>query len=343
MELDELRARLVCFCRSKYDDPGVSVDEVTVMPGHAGFAYGFAATSSGATERWFLRLPPPNVRWVGTADMLRQVTALKALEGSAVPHCRVQWYGGPDDLVWFDRPYFVVEQLQGGDVVMGGGHRSRWVLDLAPDTRREMGRAAMSALAGIHRIDWRNRCQYLGEPVLLENEVARWDRFIGRAAEPALLADTPALRQRLLDRVPAAADVGLVHGDFQFSNLYYAPTGELQAVLDWELCSVGPTLMDVGWIATFNDPAAWTHEGAIPEGLPDADTLVTMYAGAADSSLAGIAWFRALAAYKFAIIAGFNLGLHRRGKRPDSLWERIGTSIASLQGRARELLEGWDN
>ena len=42
-----------------------------------------------------------------------------------------------------------------------------------------------------------------------------------------------------------------------------------------------------------------------------------------------MAWFRALAAYKFAIITGFNLALHRRGKRPDPLWERIGQSIST--------------
>ena len=98
MELDELRARLIPFCRAKYGDETVTVDEITVMPGHAGFAYGFAATHAGGTDRWFLRLPPPDVRWEGTADMLRQVTALRAVDGSGVPHCRVQWYGGPDDL-----------------------------------------------------------------------------------------------------------------------------------------------------------------------------------------------------------------------------------------------------
>ena len=340
MELDELRTRLVRFCRAKYDDPDVTVDDVTVMPGHAGFAYGFAATSGGRTERWFLRLPPPNVRWTGTADMLRQVTALQALEGSDVPHCRVRWFGGPDDVEWFDRPYFVVEQLQDGDVIIGGGKRSRWVMELDAGVRREMGRSAMAALAGIHRVDWRARCQYLGEPIPLEQEVTRWDRFIERAADPALLAGAADLRQRLLDRRPATVDIGLAHGDFQFTNLYYSHAGELEAVLDWELCTVGPMLMDVGWIATFTDPAAWTHEGAIPDGVPHADELVAQYAEAAGTPLTDVGWFRALAAYKFAIITGFNLGLHRRGKRPDSLWERVGTSMGSLQARARQLLDG---
>jgi aminoglycoside phosphotransferase (APT) family kinase protein len=99
-------------------------------------------------------------------------------------------------------------------------------------------------------------------------------------------------------------------------------------------------LVDVGWIATFNDPAAWAHDGAIPEGMPDADELIGMYADAAGTAVTDVGWFRALAAYKFAIITGFNLGLHRRGKRPDSMWERVGTSIASLQERVRQLLGG---
>jgi aminoglycoside phosphotransferase (APT) family kinase protein len=339
VELAELADRLVGFCAARYGDPGVVIADVAAMPGHAGFAYGFAVTHGGGTDRWFLRLPPPNVRWEGTADMLRQVTALQALDGSDVPHCRVQWSGGPDDLEWFGRPYFVVEQLVGGDVV-GIGAGAGWIGALTASQRTDMGRQAMAALAGIHRVDWRERCGYLGAPVGLEHDVVRWDRFVERAAEPEALADVPRVRQLLLDRLPAEVHVGLFHGDFQFGNLYYSAAGELQAVLDWELCGVGATLNDVGWVATFNDPAAWRHDGAVPDDMPRADELIAQYAAAWGEPLGDLAWFRALAAYKFAIITGFNLGLHRRGKRPDPLWERIGRSIGSLQARAVDLLDG---
>ncbi len=202
-----------------------------------------------------------------------------------------------------------------------------------------MGRQAMDALAGIHRVDWEPRCAYLGDPVSLSDDVTRWDRFVEKAADPEALGDVPALRQLLLDRMPTTAHVGLFHGDFQFSNLWYSSAGELRAVLDWELCGIGATLNDVGWVATFNDPAAWTHDGAVPDGMPRADELIARYAEAWGEPLDDVAWFRALAAYKFAIITGFNLALHRRGKRPDPLWERIGQSIGSLQARARQLLD----
>ena len=76
----------------------------------------------------------------------------------------------------------------------------------------------------------------------------------------------------------------------------------------------------------------------MPDGMPRADELIARYADAWGEPLDDLDWFRALGAYKFAIITGFNLALHRRGKRPDPLWERIGQSIGSLQARARTLL-----
>jgi aminoglycoside phosphotransferase (APT) family kinase protein len=342
VDVEEVAERLGPFCRAMYGDDGVVVDEVVKMPGHAGFAYGFAATGAatgGHPERWFLRLPPPGVRWTGTADMARQATALRALDGTDVPHCSVRWAGGPDDpgaLEWFGRPYLVVEQLSGGSVVGMGG--SAWVRELPEARRAEMGARAMAALAAIHRVDWRATCSYLGGPVDLEADVTRWDKLVAKAAEPELLGHVPRLRQLLLDQLPAEAHVGLCHGDYQFGNLYHATDGTLRAVLDWELCGVGATLVDVGWMATFNDPPAWDHEGAVPAAMPRADELVDAYQAAWGGPVPALGWARALAAYKFAIIAGFNLGLHRRGKRHDPLWERIGRSVPSLQERALQLL-----
>ena len=111
------------------------------MPGHAGFAYGFAVTHAGGTDRWFLRLPPPNVRWEGTADMVRQVTALDSpSRARTCPTAGSSWSGGPDDLEWFGRPYFVVEQLQHGSVLGMGGGPSGWTTSRRRDAV-DMGRA----------------------------------------------------------------------------------------------------------------------------------------------------------------------------------------------------------
>jgi aminoglycoside phosphotransferase (APT) family kinase protein len=332
MELDELTERLKPFCREKYDDQAARVFDVHKMPGHAGFAYGFSVESRGKAESWFIRLPPPNVQWKGTADVLRQVAVLNALDGTDVPHCSVRWSG--DDTRWFGCPYFVVPKLTGDVLRIGPGE---WGAALPGEVLHELGRQAMTALAKIHQLDWRT-VTYLGEPIPFEDDVVRWDRFYDRAADPERLALVPEVRRRLLDRLPADAPVGIFHGDFQTANLFCSKEGRLLAVIDWELTGIGATLNDVGWIVTFSDPLAWdAGEGRRPNFL-DPDTLIDLYQQAWGRPLPDINWFRALAAYKFAIITGFNLSLHRRGKRHDPLWEVTKLSMTPLMERARDLL-----
>src|SRR5262249_40091524 len=223
-----------------------------------------------------------------------------------------------------------------GDVLRLGP--LEWGAKLAAPVLRDLGRQAMSALAEIHRIDWRKKTPYLGDPIPFEEDVTRWDRFYERAADPERLALVPQVRERLLAKLPADAPVGVFHGDFQTANLFCSHDGDLLAVIDWELTGIGATLNDLGWIATFSDPAAW-HEGAGQRPMfLDPDTLVDMYRSAWGKPLPNINWFRALAAYKFAIITGFNLSLHRRGKRDDPLWEVTKLSMEPLVSRALDLL-----
>lgn len=337
MELDELEQRLGPFAQAKYGDPGARVSAVHKMPGHAGFAYGFTVEAQGREESWFLRLPPPNVNWRGTADVLRQVTVLNALDGTDVPHCSVRWSGGEgEELEWFGRPYFVVPKLEGDVLRLGPGE---WGAELDAGRLEDLGREVMTALAGIHRLDWKPLA-YLGDPVPFGDDVTRWDTFLERAADPERLEGAREVRARLLETVPEDAPIGVFHGDFQTANLFCSKDGHLKAVIDFELTGIGATLNDVGWICTFSDADAWatdTEGGGRPMFL-DPDRLVACYEEAWGEPLPDLRWFRALAAYKFAVITGFNLMLHRRGKRDDPLWETSKFSMAPLIARARDLL-----
>ena len=334
MQLDELAARLVPFCQAKYATSDLEVFDVVQMPGHAGFAYGFRVkVATAATDSWFIRLPPPNVNWRGTADVLRQVEVLNVLDGTDIPHCSVRWSGA--DLEWFDCPYFVVPWLEGDVLRLAEGE---WGAALDSAQLLELGRQAMAALAAVHKLD-PAAAPYLGDAVLFEEDVIRWDRFFERAADPERLRDVPVVRQKLLDKLPADAPIGIFHGDFQTANLFCSPGGELRAVIDWELTGIGATLNDVGWITTFSDPEAWDHTADSPRpAFLDPATLIDLYTDAYGSALPDINWYRALAAYKFAIISGFNLALHRRGKRHDPTWEVSKLSMTSLIDRANELL-----
>ena len=335
MDLAELESRLGPFCQAKYGR-STRVFDVHAMPGHAGFSYGFSVDHGDGIESWFIRLPPPNVNWRGTADVLRQVAVLNALDGTDVPHCSVHWSGA--DLEWFGSPYFIVAKLDGDVLRLGPGE---WASTLSDQQRLDMARQVMTALAGIHKVD-ASKATYLGDVVPFAADVERWDRFYERAADPECLAAVPDCRHRLLETLPTDAPVGIFHGDFQTSNLFFdvATTGtpRLLAVIDWELTGLGATLNDVGWICTFSDRDAWASGAGERPMFLDPDTLMALYVEAYGDGLPDLNWFRALAAYKFAIITGFNLSLHRRGKRIDPSWEITALSMTPLIDRALELL-----
>jgi len=185
MELGELEQRLTPFCQHHYGED-VSVSDVFQMPGHAGFSYGFSVQHGEGLnkeiDKWYMRLPPPNVKLQGTADVLGQVAVLNVLP-QAIPHCAVKWSG--DDPQWFGRPYFIVPQLE-GDVVRV---REEAISSLVEEQRLEMAKQAIEALAAIHRIDW-SLVPYLGDPLSLEP--ARSKTFIvGKNASPNSCGNIP--------------------------------------------------------------------------------------------------------------------------------------------------------
>lgn len=338
MDTTELAQRLKAFCRAHTADRGANVGEITALPGHAGFSWSFRLdfreSCHYVTEDLVLRLPPPGVRWVGTADVVRQARVMQALAGSGVPVPRVRWAG--DDLQWFERPYSIVERLPGDTLrLMPALTDTPTTLDAA--ALRLVAEQVTAALAALHRVEWQPLVADWGPPPSLEEEVRRWDWLHERTADPALTAAAPRVRERLLATVPPPGRTGLYHGDYQWSN-HLLKGDRLLAVLDWELAGVGETLMDLGWLALFSDNDSWASRCRWDAPLPAPDEIVALYESAAVVKASGIEWFRALAGYKFALITGLNLALHRRGKRPDPHWEEIGPSAPRLLERALELL-----
>jgi aminoglycoside phosphotransferase (APT) family kinase protein len=340
MDIADLAPRLTACCRGHTGDGRAEVADIEVLPGHAGLSWGFSLRYDGITERLVLRLPPAGVRWVGTADVLRQARVMQALAGTTVPVPRVRWAG--DDLQWFERPYTIVERLAGGTVRITAVGPGEFDLRDRPSLQR-LARDAVAALSALHRVDWRQKLPDWGPPPSPADEVTRWDWLLernadpARSSDPALTAAAPRVREQLMARLPAPRHQGICHGDFQWSNLF-VDGKRLVGVLDWELAGIGEMLMDLGWFCVFNDRESWAGAAAPIVPLPEPEEIVGYYEEADGAPVRDGAWYRALAGYKFALITGLNLTLHRRGRRPDPLWEEMAPSAPRLLERAEELL-----
>jgi aminoglycoside phosphotransferase (APT) family kinase protein len=311
---------------------GVVVDGLEPMPGHAGLSFGFRVldASGACLEDLVMRMPPKGVRRRGNTDVLRQVPLLVALRAAGVPVAEMRYWSA--DERWFEVPFFMVGRLPGS--TYSGREPSSSITPEAAFTQ------AVEALAQVHTFDWeRNLASW--EPVRdLGDEIRFWDPILAKAAEPEWVERGEQARDLLLASIPASPTVGVFHGDFQTANILFYE-GRLVAVIDWEISGTGAQLLDLGWLLMMNDPASW-HDDGFRRSVPPFPMLLERYGAASGRSvsMADVAWYRALSGYRFGVISGLNVMLHRTGKRPDPAWDDIALSVPALFGRACALLRG---
>jgi len=330
----EVLEQLTALCRAKTGDQGAIVSEIRGLPGHAGFSYGFVLEYRSAgtpmREKLVVRLAPAGVRISGTADVVRQARVMESLAGTDVPVPPVRWYDY--DPAWFGRPFSVVGFIEGHTLLPENP-------PLDPPRINRLAREGIRALYALHQLDWRPRREVWGEPFDLREEFKRLDYLLDRPTlDPDMVRLAPKLRERLRSTIPPDPQIGLVHGDFQWSNLLMKDGG-LLAVIDWELSLIGAVMIDMGWFCVFCDPQSWVDNGLRPDHCLMPEEIIELYSDLARRPVGEeVRWFRALAGYRFGVITVFNVMLHRRGKRIDPLWEEIGRSGSRLFERALELL-----
>ena len=333
IDLDVLHAQLERWAGEHHHE-GVIVSDLRPMPGHAGLSFGFTLSdASGVIDRLVMRMPPKGVRRSGNTDVLRQVPLLRALAANGVPVADVRWWDADEQ--WFGVPYFMVGLLPGCTFAVRDPDPS---FAAAGVTAADVLGQAVDGLATVHAVDWTEHLADWQSPVDLEREVRFWDPLLAKSADPAWIELGERTRDLLLADVPDAPDVGIFHGDFQTNNLLF-DQGRLVAILDWEISGIGAQLLDVGWLLMMNDPQSW-FDGAGLAGAAAAEALVARYARAIGRAVTtdDVAWYRALAGYRFGVISCFNVMLHRTGRRLDPEWDRVAPSLPFLFGRARELL-----
>jgi len=298
------------------------------LNGHAGLTFAFEVLGPDqiVIDALVLRLAPIGVRLKGPADVLRQVVPLRLLHRADFPVPELRFWG--DDPKWFGTPYLISHREGGYAVGLEEG--------ISPS--REDFLEAARTLGRLHRSVNMAEIQGWQAPRDWVQEVNAWDTALDKVGDTKWRSHATEVRERLLAACSDAFNVGLCHGDYQFSNLLF-DRGQVCAVLDWELAGVGPQLLDLGWFLTINDQSSWAHRVALDDRPTDAQ-IRHAYEEAFGSKVddADVHFACAVAAYKFAIITGFNLYLHRTGRRIDAHWEHLEMSIPRLLSRSIERL-----
>lgn len=333
-ETDGMRACLARWVSAQYG-PDRTVGEVDRMPGHSGLLYGFDVLNGGATEdRLVIRVPPPGVRQKNNQDVLRQVPVLKLLEDHGVPAPRARFWGG--ETAWFSVPYLMMSRLEGrppGDVF----DPANGAVPPRDETERLFAQA-VEALERMHRIDAASALTGWEAPRLIANEIDHWVPILEKTSDAGWIALGHRARAALHANAPADPVPGLLHGDF-YSNNWLFHRGSLTGIVDWESVSLGPRLLDLGWLCMMYDPECWgPARRAHMHWCPPPAFFLERYASAGGQP-ADIAWYRAQAGYRLGCLTAYYYELHRKGRRHDPAWEVLAESFEGLMSRAVALLD----
>lgn len=294
-----------------------------------------------AGRDYVLRRPPPVLRANSNETMRREARVLAALAGSAVPHPGLIAACPDEDVI--GAAFYLMEPIEGFNATQGlpALHAGDAAI------RHRMGLAMVEAIAALSQVDY--QAVGLGDfgklDGWLERQVGRWAAQLASYAElpgwtgPEAIPGVAKVARWLEAHRPDAIQPGIIHGDFHFANVLFRPdSGELAAVVDWELCTLGDPLLDLGWlIATWpeGDTPHATDVAITPwEGFATPAQLAAHYGAKTERDLAHLDWFAVLACYKLGIILE---GTHARacaGKAPRDVGDRLHAHTIHLFERA---------
>jgi aminoglycoside phosphotransferase (APT) family kinase protein len=264
------------------------------------------AVTDAAGAQYVLRRPPTGHVLPTAHDMEREHRIVSALADSAVPVPKT--FGFCADTSVTGAPFYVMTRAQGRVL----GHK-RDVEGLAADVRVRIGERFIDILADLHAID--PVAAGLGDlgrtDGYVERQLDRWIKqyrtSVERSGAPQF-GDVERTYRLLADHAPAQHGAVIAHGDYRIENAVVQPDGEITAILDWELCTLGVPLADLAYtLMWWVGPTERYPEfpGGAPTragGFPTSDELADRYAARSGRSLDHLQYFLSFAQWRTACI-----------------------------------------
>ena len=276
-----------------------------IAGGHSNLT--FDVTDQGGGH-WVLRRPPLGQVLATAHDMGREHRIISALGPTDVPVPGVVGHCTDESVI--GAPFYVMHYVDGTVV-----RDEAAAAGLSPEVRTTASESIVDVMAAIHAVDV--DAVGLGDlgrrDGYLERQLKRWYRQYQGSKEQTPGMDFPAVDEVhaiLSSRIPPQRDVAIVHGDYRLDNCMIGDDGRIVAVLDWELCTLGDPLADVGLLWVYwTDPDS---DSALPQASPTAldgflrkDDVMARYAAASGRDLSDIAFYQAFGFWKLTcIIAG---------------------------------------
>ena len=269
-----------------------------IAGGHSNLTYG---VTDAAGRRYVLRRPPLGQVLATAHDMSREHKIISALGPTDVPVAPALGLCLDDDVN--GAPFYVM------DFVAGHVLRDQEAaLAITPEARTNASHSVADTLGRIHALDpdavglgdLGKKADYL--PRQLKRWYGQWEK--SKTRELPLIDE---LHEQFQARIPEQGPAAIVHGDYRLDNCMTDDAGNIVAVLDWELCTLGDPLADVGLLMVY-----WTEIGdgapmlltapTAQEGFLTRKEVLDRYAEVSGRDLSQIDYYTAFGYWKLACI-----------------------------------------
>ncbi|MFD4262476.1 phosphotransferase family protein [Streptomyces sp. NPDC058534] len=281
------------------------------------------------TARWVVRRPPLGHVLATAHDMKREHRVISALHPTNVPVPRPLLLCEDEDVI--GAPFYVMEFVEGTPY-----RTADQLTPLGPERTRAAVLNLVDTLVELHAVDPAEvGLGDFGRPEgFLDRQLRRWAKQLDASRNRDLpgIDELHATLGRELPRSPAPT---VVHGDYRLDNvLIGGENDEINAILDWEMSTLGDPLTDLGLLVMYSSPLGMPDSPvsttAQAPGHPAPAELVQRYADRSGRDVRAVAWYTAFAWFKLAVILE---GIHYRytlGRTVGPGFDRIGDLVPAF-------------
>jgi aminoglycoside phosphotransferase (APT) family kinase protein len=292
--------------------PPLAFDRIS--GGRSNLTFGVTDSAGGA---WALRRPPLGKRLGSAHDMGREHRVISALRDTPVPVPPVAGFCEDESVT--GAPFYVMGFL-GGPILRTPEDAE--VFD--EDERGAIGLRVVDTLAAIHDVD--PDAVGLGDLGRKQNYVERQLKRWHGQWEKSKTRELPlvdSVHESLAAGIPQQGPATIVHGDYRLDNMILSDEGEVAAVVDWELCTLGDPMADVGlllvyWSEVGDDFMPLFAPATIAPGFIGRDEVKTRYTERSGRDLSDVDYFVALGYWKLAIILEGVYARYSKGQYGDT-------------------------
>jgi aminoglycoside phosphotransferase (APT) family kinase protein len=331
-------ARLSAYLGRHFDGAGpVRVEQFP--SGHSNLTY---RVTWGSREL-VLRRPPFGSQVKSAHDMGREYRVLSKLHEPYKVAPKVILYC--DDLSVLDTPFYLMEPIRG--IILR--RQLPPGLLLSPAVARKLSEAFLDNLVRLHSLDYdKMGLGDLGKPQgYLERQVKRWiERYYNSATHD--LPEVGRISAWLAHHIPASSDATLIHNDYKYDNVVLDSKDitTIVGVLDWEMCTLGDPLSDLGTTLAYwtdpSDPGELQEICSAPTIIPGTLTrgqLAQRYAIATGRGIHDMVFYLTFARFKVAVIVQQIYYRYARGLTHDERFATMPHKIAILMRASLQCAE----